>query len=66
VVADLTGARWRYRAAPVVGKSATPQEASPRWVGALGLSQPVFRLKLNAFLYVCQDEVSHIKRQIVE
>jgi hypothetical protein len=30
------------------------------------LSHPVFRLKLNAFLYVCQDEVSHIKRQIVE
>jgi hypothetical protein len=30
------------------------------------MSRPVFRLKLNAFLYVCQDQVSHIKRQIVE
>jgi hypothetical protein len=30
------------------------------------LSHPVFRSKLNAFLYVCQDQVSHIKRQIVE
>jgi hypothetical protein len=26
-----------------------------------GLSHPVFRPKLNAFLYVCQDQVSHIK-----
>ncbi len=25
------------------------------------LSHPVFRPKLNAFLYVCQDQVSHIK-----
>jgi hypothetical protein len=30
------------------------------------MSRPVFRLKLNAFLYVCQDQVSRIKRQIVE
>jgi hypothetical protein len=30
------------------------------------MSHPVFRPKLNAFLYVCQDQVSHIKRQIVE
>jgi hypothetical protein len=30
------------------------------------LSHPVFRPKMNAFLYVCQDLVSHIKRQIVE
>jgi hypothetical protein len=26
------------------------------------VSHPVFRPKLNAFLYVCQDQVSHIKR----
>jgi hypothetical protein len=26
------------------------------------MSHPVFRPKLNAFLYVCQDQVSHIKR----
>jgi hypothetical protein len=26
------------------------------------LSHLVFRPKLNAFLYVCQDQVSHIKR----
>jgi hypothetical protein len=26
------------------------------------LSHPVFRPNLNAFLYVCQDQVSHIKR----
>jgi hypothetical protein len=25
------------------------------------LSHPVFTPKLNAFLYVCQDQVSHIK-----
>jgi hypothetical protein len=25
------------------------------------MSHPVFRQKLNAFLYVCQDQVSHIK-----
>jgi hypothetical protein len=25
------------------------------------VSHPVFRSKLNAFLYVCQDQVSHIK-----
>jgi hypothetical protein len=30
------------------------------------LSHPVFRPKLNAFHYACQDQVSHIKRQIVE
>jgi hypothetical protein len=30
------------------------------------VSHPVFRPKLNAFLYVYQDQVSHIKRQIVE
>jgi hypothetical protein len=30
------------------------------------VSHPVFRPKLNAFLYVCQDQVSHIKRQRVE
>jgi hypothetical protein len=30
------------------------------------MSHPVFRPKLNAFLYVYQDQVSHIKRQIVE
>jgi hypothetical protein len=30
------------------------------------MSHPVFRPKLNAFLYVCQDQVLHIKRQIVE
>jgi hypothetical protein len=30
------------------------------------MSHPVFRLELNAFLYVCQDQVSRIKRQIVE
>jgi hypothetical protein len=33
---------------------------------ATTLSHPVFRPKLNAFLYVCQDQVSHIKRQMVE
>jgi hypothetical protein len=33
---------------------------------ALNLSHPVFKPKLNAFLYVCQDQVSHIKWQIVE
>jgi hypothetical protein len=26
------------------------------------LSHPVLRQKLNAFLYVCQDQFSHIKR----
>jgi hypothetical protein len=30
------------------------------------VSHPVFMPKLNAFLYVCQDQVSHIKREIVE
>jgi hypothetical protein len=30
------------------------------------VSHPVFRPKLNAFLYVWQDQISHIKRQIVE
>jgi hypothetical protein len=30
------------------------------------VSHPVFRLNLNAFLYVCEDQVLHIKRQIVE
>jgi hypothetical protein len=30
------------------------------------MSHPIFRPKLNAFLYVCQDQVSHIKRQIVK
>jgi hypothetical protein len=25
------------------------------------LSHPIFRSKLNAFLYVCQDQASHIK-----
>jgi hypothetical protein len=30
------------------------------------VSHPVFTPKLNAFLYVCQDQVSYIKRQIVE
>jgi hypothetical protein len=32
----------------------------------MALSHPVFRPKLNAFLHVCQDQVSHIKPQIVE
>jgi hypothetical protein len=27
------------------------------------MSHPVVRPKLNAFLYVCQDQLSHIKRQ---
>jgi hypothetical protein len=30
------------------------------------LSHPVSRPKLNAYLYVCQDQVSYIKRQIVK
>jgi hypothetical protein len=30
------------------------------------MSHPVFRSKLNALLYVCQDQVSHIKRRLVE
>jgi hypothetical protein len=30
------------------------------------VSHPIFRPKLKAFLYVCQDQVSHIKRQIME
>jgi hypothetical protein len=30
-------------------------------LGTEPLSHPVFRPKLNAFLYVCQDQVSHIK-----
>jgi hypothetical protein len=29
----------------------------PEWL----LSHPVFRPKLNAFLYVCQDQVSQLK-----
>jgi hypothetical protein len=39
-------------------------------VGALGppvaLSHPVLGPKLNVFLYECQDQVSHIKRQVVK
>jgi hypothetical protein len=39
-------------------------------VGAPGppaaLSHPVLGPKLNAFLYECQDQVSHIKRQVVK
>jgi hypothetical protein len=29
--------------------------------GGVFVSHPVFRTKLNAFIYVCQDQVSHIK-----
>jgi hypothetical protein len=44
------------------GKHPIPQ---PNW-GYGVVSHPVFMPKLNAFLYVCQDQVSHTKRQIVE
>jgi hypothetical protein len=39
-------------------RSRPPQGCRPRAC----LSHPVFRSKLNAFFYVCQDQVSHIKR----
>jgi hypothetical protein len=34
--------------------------------GGSSLSRPVLRPKLNAFFYMCRDQVSHIKKQIVK
>jgi hypothetical protein len=35
------------------------------WMNGI-ISHLVFRPKLNALFYVCRDQVSHIKQQIVE
>jgi hypothetical protein len=51
----------RAVASRLASSSACPWALSPSQV-----SHPVFMLKLNAFLYVWQDQFSHIKRQIVE
>jgi hypothetical protein len=55
------GSKWR---SPVSSASVAIQaeqgEKEPL------VSHPVSRPKLNTFLYVCQDQVSHIKRQIVK
>jgi hypothetical protein len=49
-----------------VGSARFESSRSGSWYAAHAVTPCFFRPKLNAFLYVCQDQVSHIKQQIME
>jgi hypothetical protein len=63
---DSAGSRFEEVLAGLWPEAAWVGEGRAPPVPGEPLSHPVFRPKLNAFFHVCQEQVSHIKRQIVE